>query len=55
MATSTPKTAVVSIALRAAAPSEVAKAWDPYEVWRTRVLLPRRAEALRRKDGDGSA
>ena len=41
MTTSSPEAAVASIAFGAAKPSEVAIAgWDPYEVWRTRVLLP---------------
>jgi hypothetical protein len=26
---------------KAAAPKEATGGWDPYEVWRTRVLLPR--------------
>ena len=41
MTTSTPEAAVVSIAFGAAKPPEAAIAgWDPYEVWRTRVLVP---------------
>jgi hypothetical protein len=48
MTTSKPQASFDSKALGATKPSEIAPvAWDPYEVWRTRVLLPRLVERAR--------
>ena len=45
MTTSIPEAAVDSVVRSAPAPSEVATTgWNPYDVWRTRVLLPRLVE-----------
>ena len=50
MSTSKPEAAVDSMALGTTKPSEITSvAWDPYEVWRTRVLRPRLAEEADQK------
>jgi hypothetical protein len=50
MTTSKPQAAVDSKALGATKPAVIASvAWDPYEVWRTRVLVPARQEAAKTK------
>jgi hypothetical protein len=45
---------VDSTSLRAAERPESVKGWDPYEVWRTRVLAPRLEQSADNRPETGS-
>lgn len=57
MTTAKSGAAIDPIPLTAAKPSELGPVgWDPYEVWRSRILLPRlveEARPIRSKEGSG--